>query len=71
MGVPLAGTLVTARGSDGRTGSGVYSIDHKGDSAPPKVEQLLEKLRHDGTAQKAWNYVTADFIRITGTEVAA
>ncbi|KAI1374106.1 putative short-chain dehydrogenases/reductase [Hypoxylon crocopeplum] len=70
-GVSLEGPLSTARGSDGQTGSGMYSVDNKGESASHKVETLLAKFRKDGTAEKVWDYIMRDFKRITGTEVAA
>jgi NAD(P)-dependent dehydrogenase (short-subunit alcohol dehydrogenase family) len=66
-GVPLPKGVTVARGTDGKSGSGVYSIDQHAEIAPPKVEQLLEKLREDGTAKKVWSDVEAEFIRITGT----
>lgn len=70
-GVTLNRALVlTARGSDGQIGSGVYSVDQKGESAPPKVEALLAGFRKDGTAGKVWDYIMEDFKTITGTEVA-
>jgi hypothetical protein len=69
-GVPLAENLAAARGIDGNAGSGLYSVDHKDESSPPKVEALLAELKKDGTVEKVWNYIAADFKRITGTEVA-
>ncbi|KAK9387282.1 retinol dehydrogenase 14 [Lipomyces mesembrius] len=48
------------------SGSGVYSITNDGETAPHKVEQLLGKLRNDGTAQKVWSQVEEEFVRITG-----
>lgn len=65
-GVALPEGLAVARGTDGQAGSGVYSIFNDGESAPPKVEHLLETLRKDGTAQKVWANVEEEFIRITG-----
>ncbi|KAI8944846.1 putative short-chain dehydrogenases/reductase [Xylaria longipes] len=71
-GVPLDGTaLETSRGTDGRTGSGVYSVSPKVDPASPKVEDVLRRFREDGTAAKVYDSVSADFKRITGSEVAA
>lgn len=67
-GVPLVAGLVVARGSNGQAGGGVYSIDNKGESAPPRVEQLLAGFREDGTAKAVWNLVTEDMKRITGSE---
>ncbi|KAI0172594.1 putative short-chain dehydrogenases/reductase [Hypoxylon sp. FL1284] len=69
-GIELENPLSIARGADGRDGSGMYSVDVKGESASPKVEQLLAQFKNDGTAEKVWNYITGDFKRITGTEVA-
>lgn len=68
-GVPLQGDLTTARGTDGKPGSGVYSVDNKCEVASSKVEELLETFRKDGTAEKVWEYFAADFKRITGTDV--
>lgn len=67
-GVPLDDGLVIARGSDGNTGSGVYSIGVKGESAPTRVEELLAIFRDDGTAEKVVEYVKKIAKEITGTE---
>lgn len=70
-GVPLPkGKLAVAKGSDGQTGSGVYSVGKKGEVSPPKVEKVLADFRNNGTSDRVWEYVIADFKRITGTEVA-
>jgi hypothetical protein len=68
-GVPLQGSLTTARGTDGKPGSGVYSISNKCEVASPKVEELLATFRKNGTAKKVWNYFAADFERITGVDL--
>lgn len=65
-GVPRSGAVAVARGTNGQSGSGVYSISNDGESASPKVEQLLDRMRKDGTAQNAWSQVEEDFVRITG-----
>jgi hypothetical protein len=70
VGVPLDGTLAVARGSNGEMGSGMYSVDNKGESAGPKVEKLLAEFRDNGTANRVWHYISMDFERITGTEAA-
>lgn len=70
-GVALEGPLSTARGTDGHEGSGMYSVDVKGESVSRKVEELLHQFRKDGTAEKVWDYIMGDFKRITGTEVVA
>ena len=69
-GVPLAGGVAVARGTDGTSGSGVYSIDWDGESAGPKVEELLAKFRQEGLVEKVWNNTEEEFKRITGKEVA-
>jgi len=69
VGVPLGGKLVVARGSNGRIGSGMYTVDNKGESSSLKVEKLLAGFRENGTADKVWDYIAADFKKITGTEV--
>ena len=65
-GVPLPGGVAVTRGTDGKSGSGVYSISNDGESAPPKVEQLLSHLRKDGIVQQVWSHVEEEFVRITG-----
>ncbi|KAI3324401.1 putative short-chain dehydrogenases/reductase [Xylariaceae sp. AK1471] len=70
-GVPVDGMPFTvARGTDGKAGSGVYSLSQKLDPAGPKVLDILQQLREDGTADNVWNYIAEDFRRITGSEVA-
>ncbi|KAK3297369.1 uncharacterized protein B0H64DRAFT_423549 [Chaetomium fimeti] len=65
-GVPLPEGVAVAQGTDGKLASGVYSITNHAETAPPKVDQLLEKMRKDGTAQKVWAQVQEEFLRITG-----
>lgn len=69
-GVPFNGEMESAIGSNGEKGSGVYSVNQRCDSASPRVVTLLSQFRKDGTAQMVWQYVAADFKRITGTEVS-
>ncbi|KAF2812205.1 uncharacterized protein BDZ99DRAFT_558045 [Mytilinidion resinicola] len=63
-GVPLVDGLAFARGTDGQVGSGVYSIDEKGESAGAKVEKLLVQLRNQGMVERLIENVEAD---INGT----
>lgn len=56
IGMPLPVDLGVARGTNSKSGSGVYSVSDKGDPASPKVEQLLDEFRRDRTAQKIWDY---------------
>lgn len=64
--VPLPKGVAIARGTDGKSGSGVYSIANDAETAPPKVQQLLANLRKDGLVQKVWSHVEEEFVRITG-----
>lgn len=61
-GVSLASGLSTARGIGG--GSGVYTVDSAGQSAGPKVEDLLADFEKDGTADKLWKHTEEEFKRI-------
>ncbi|KAF7551200.1 hypothetical protein G7046_g7788 [Stylonectria norvegica] len=70
-GVPVNEKLEVAGGSDGRSGSGVYTVNVQCDSSPAKVVELLAQFHKDGTAEKVWDHIMADFKKITGSEVAA
>ena len=67
-GVPLAGAVTVARGTDGNNGSGVYTVDQYGESAGPQVEELLAKFREQGLVEKVWEHTEEEFKRITGPE---
>jgi len=66
--VPIAGTVTVAKGSDGKTGSGMYTADDKAESAPVKVEALLAGLRVTGVREKVWDYIESDIKRVRGAE---
>jgi hypothetical protein len=69
-GVPVEKGMAIARGSNGRAGSGIYSVDNKNNSSPPKVELVLASHRDNGTAKKVWDFIVGDFKRVTGVEAA-
>ncbi|KAK3899296.1 hypothetical protein C8A05DRAFT_18250, partial [Staphylotrichum tortipilum] len=69
-GVPLAAGVEAARGTDGKPGSGVYSIGVDGESAKAKVEELLAGYRGDGTLEKVWELTEGEFTRITAAASA-
>lgn len=69
-GVPLAGELVVARGTNGEIGTGVYTVGSDGESAGPKVMELLAKSRKEGVVEKIWKHTEEEFKRITGTDTA-
>lgn len=64
--VGVRGGAAVARGTNGETGSGVYSIDQNGESAGPKVEEVLAKMRKEGVAEKLWKHTEEEYTRITG-----
>ena len=59
-GVPLIDGLAVAKGVDGQIGSGVYSIDAKGESVGPKVEKLLARFREEGMVERVRELVESD-----------
>ena len=69
-GVPMVGGVAVARGTNGKSGSGVYSIESDGESAGPKVEELLAKFREEGMVEKVWKDTEDEFKRITGLGAA-
>lgn len=68
--VPLVEGVDVAQGTDGKVGSGVYSIHWDGEHAGPKSVALLAGLRAQGMAQKIWEHTVGEFKRITGSDVA-
>ncbi len=68
-GVPVpasgSGDVTVAKGSDGKVGSGVYTVDERCESGGPLVDEILSKMREDGTAQSVWEHIEADILRIT------
>ncbi|KOS46329.1 hypothetical protein ACN38_g2695 [Penicillium nordicum] len=66
-GVPLSEGVEVASGTDGKVGSGVYSIHWKGEHAGPNVVELLAGLREQGMAQKVWKHTVGEFDRIVGS----
>lgn len=59
-GVPVVDGLAVARGIHGKLGSGVYSIDENGESAKPKVENLLAQFRKEGLVGRVKENVESD-----------
>ncbi|OQE46817.1 hypothetical protein PENCOP_c001G04289 [Penicillium coprophilum] len=66
-GVPLSEGVEIASGTDGKVGSGVYSIHWSGEHAGPRVVKLLAGLREQGMAQKVWQHTIGEFDRISGS----
>ncbi|KAB8670394.1 hypothetical protein FH972_026307 [Carpinus fangiana] len=66
--VALGDGQVVAKGSDGKTGSGVYTVDQHGEPQGAKVEALLADMRKNGVADKVCEEIQTEFLRITGVE---
>ena len=69
-GVPLTPSIQIAKGVDGRIGSGVYSVNHEGESMKPEIEELLGQYRREGMVEKVWKHTEGEFSRITGLATA-
>lgn len=64
--VSLEGGVGVARGVTGEIGSGVYSVEWDGESAGPKIEELMAQVEKEGGVGKVWEDLEAEFKRITG-----
>ncbi|EAW15013.1 uncharacterized protein ACLA_004270 [Aspergillus clavatus NRRL 1] len=53
-----------ATGTDGRKGSGVYSVHLDGET---KVQEALSALRESGSKDKMWKHTEDELIRVTGS----
>ncbi|RDL31847.1 Uncharacterized protein BP5553_09249 [Venustampulla echinocandica] len=67
-GIPAPKGIEVAKGTDGESGSGVYTVDKHGDSAGQQVVELLGKLRKEGVDELVWRDVESEFKRITGVD---
>ena len=56
-----------ARGTDGKVGSGTYSVDYDVTEAGKRVIDLLEKYRTEGMVEIVWKHLQAEMERITGS----
>lgn len=66
-GILLQAGVDTARGVDGKVGSGTYSIDDQGESIGAKTMALLAEYRKQGVLERLWAYTESEFKRVTGT----
>jgi hypothetical protein len=64
QGIALSEGVVTARGIDGRPGSGVYSTDQANESASPQIEQFIQRLKKDEMVAKLWKITEDDYRHI-------
>ncbi|KAF5610999.1 uncharacterized protein FSUBG_2543 [Fusarium subglutinans] len=54
-------------GTNGKKGSGVYSVDWDGESASGEVVKLLDGFKEEGLVEKVWRDQEKEFVRITST----
>ncbi|KAI1077727.1 hypothetical protein F5B20DRAFT_572180 [Whalleya microplaca] len=66
-GVALSESIEIAVGTNSRPGGGVYSIDYEAEGTSQRVQELIENLTKDGTAEKVWKHTEEEFVRITGS----
>ncbi|KAJ5825589.1 Short-chain dehydrogenase/reductase SDR [Penicillium riverlandense] len=64
--VPVSGDVQIAVGTDGESGSGVYSVNWDGEGTKAKVVGILGKLRQQGMDTQVWEHTVGEFRRITG-----
>jgi hypothetical protein len=69
-GIALADGIEVATGTDGKVGSGVYSVDENGESYGFKTVDVMAKLRKEGAVEKVWNDLETEWKRITGLAAA-
>jgi hypothetical protein len=64
--VSLRGNSEVILGTDGKLGSGVYSIGFEGESASTETLEFLAGLRSEGMVETVWKHTEDEFVRITG-----
>lgn len=64
--------LRVAKGTDGREGSGVYSVSNDGEGLSSKTEEILRQMREEqDMVRKVWLHVEDEFVRVTGSAFVA
>ncbi|KAK3361246.1 hypothetical protein B0T24DRAFT_660550 [Lasiosphaeria ovina] len=67
VGVSCPRGVPIARGTDARGGTGVYSVSYDAETAPHKVDELLQGLRDRDVVRKLWLHTEEEFVRATGS----
>jgi hypothetical protein len=62
----LGGESEVILGTDGKVGSGVYSIVFEGESASAETLVFLARLRKEGMVERVWEHTEDEFARVTG-----
>jgi hypothetical protein len=60
--------VAEAKGTNGKSGSGVYSVGSEGESSGPEVEKLLAEFGNKEMVEQVWQRTEEEFKRITGNE---
>ncbi|KAK1759004.1 3-keto-steroid reductase [Echria macrotheca] len=66
-GVTLSDGISVSIGSNGKEGSGVYSVNYDGEPAPQKALDILVRLRSQDVVRKVWQHTEEVFTGATGT----
>jgi hypothetical protein len=64
--VPVPSDVKIAVGTNGESGSGVYSVGWDGEGTAAKVVGILAELRRQGMGTQVWTHTVGEFKRITG-----
>lgn len=65
-GVPLSKGVTVAKGTDGRLGSGSYSVPVGGDDMSEQVEAVIAKAKAKGAEESVWAHVAGEIKQHTG-----
>jgi hypothetical protein len=66
VGVPLPRGASVARGTDGKPGSGSYTVNFDAENVSLDVDKLLAKAKADGAEEALWTHVVNEIQNITG-----
>ncbi|KAK9459481.1 uncharacterized protein V1516DRAFT_680016 [Lipomyces oligophaga] len=65
-GLPVVEDLEICIGSDGKPGSGVYTVGAYSKPGDAAVLKVLAQLREEGIGDMVWDHLQEEFLRITG-----
>lgn len=64
VGMSISKCVAVARGTDGKTGSGSYTINFDGENVSTDVDKLLVKAKADGTDENMWAHIMEEIGRL-------
>lgn len=65
-GVPLSKGVTVAKGTDGKVGSGSYSVPVDCDDMSVEVGKVLAKAKAEGAEESAWAHIAGEIKQHTG-----